>query len=106
MEKQLLHTHTHMFMKRKRNNVEGNSKNGKRRKRIRKERVATLKEKLLKKITLYTEGNFTTAEFQEYIKEEAMRLRKESLGTELLHAVGYTYEIRARQHLGRDEFWG
>lgn len=35
-----------------------------------------------------------------------MRLRKESLGTELLHAVGYTYEIRARQHLGRDEFLG
>lgn len=74
--------------------------------RIRKERIASLKEKLLKKITLYTDGNFTPIEFQSYVKEEAMRLRKESLGTELLHAVGYTYEIRARQHLGRDELLG
>lgn len=75
-------------------------------KRIRKERVAHLKEKLFKKINLYTEGNFTIAEFQDYIKEETMRLRKESLGTELLHAIGYTYEIRARRHLGRDELLG
>lgn len=75
-------------------------------KRIRKERVNELKEKLLKKINLYSEGNYTAAEFQEYIKQEALRLRKESLGTELLHAVGYTYEIRARQHLGRDELLG
>lgn len=75
-------------------------------KRIRKERVNQLKEKLLKKINLYSEGNYTTEEFSEYIKQEALRLRKESLGTELLHAVGYTYEIRARQHLGRDELLG
>ena len=75
-------------------------------KRIRKERVNQLKDKLLKKINLYSEGNYTAAEFAEYIKQEAFRLRKESLGTELLHAVGYTYEIRARQHLGRDEFLG
>lgn len=75
-------------------------------KRIRKERVNELKEKLLKKINLYSEGNYTAEEFAEYIKQEALRLRKESLGTELLHAVGYTYEIRARQHLGRDELLG
>ena len=75
-------------------------------KRIRKERVNELKEKLLKKINLYSEGNYTAEEFHEYIKQEALRLRKESLGTELLHAVGYTYEIRARQHLGRDELLG
>lgn len=75
-------------------------------KRIRKERVNQLKEKLLKKINLYSEGNYSEPEFQEYIKKEALRLRKESLGTELLHAVGYTYEIRARQHLGRDELLG
>lgn len=75
-------------------------------KRIRKERVNELKEKLLKKINLYSEGNYTDKEFQEYIKQETLRLRKESLGTELLHAVGYTYEIRARQHLGRDELLG
>lgn len=75
-------------------------------KRIRKERVNQLKEKLLKKINLYSEGNYTQEEFSEYIKQEALRLRKESLGTELLHAVGYTYEIRARQHLGRDELLG
>lgn len=75
-------------------------------KRVRKERVNQLKEKLLKKINLYSEGNYTTEEFSEYIKQEALRLRKESLGTELLHAVGYTYEIRARQHLGRDELLG
>ena len=74
--------------------------------RIRKERIAKLKEILIRKINLYTEGNFSVAEFEEYIREETMRLRKESLGTELLHAVGYTYEIRARQLLGRDEFLG
>lgn len=75
-------------------------------KRIRKERVRELKEKLLKKIKLFTDGNFTPTEFQNYVKEETLRLRKESLGTELLHAIGYTYEIRARQHLGRDELLG
>lgn len=75
-------------------------------KRIRKERVAALKEKLLKKINLYVEGNYSAADFQEYIKKDAMILRKESLGTELLRAVGYTYEIRARQHLGKDELLG
>ncbi len=74
--------------------------------RIRKERIAQLKEKLLKKITLYTDGNFSAKEFEDYIREEATRLRTESLGTELLHAVGYTYEIRARRHLGRDELLG
>ena len=101
------HAHTnHVYETEKEQRRRKQQERQKEEKRIRKERVATLKEKLLKKITLYTEGNFTTAEFQEYIKEEAMRLRKESLGTELLHAVGYTYEIRARQHLGRDEFLG
>lgn len=75
-------------------------------KRIRKERVAALKEKLLKKINLYVEGNYSVSDFHEYIKKDALILRKESLGTELLHAVGYTYEIRARQHLGRDELLG
>ncbi len=33
-------------------------------------------------------------------------LRKESLGTELLHAVGYTYDMRAKQYLGKDELLG
>lgn len=75
-------------------------------KRIRRERVAELTGKLLKKINLYVEGNYSAADFQEYIRKDAMILRKESLGTELLHAVGYTYEIRARQHLGRDELLG
>lgn len=74
--------------------------------RIHKERVAELEAKLFKKINLYSEGNFSVSEFQEYIKEEATRLSKESLGTELLHAVGYTYEIRARKYLGKDELLG
>lgn len=75
-------------------------------KRVRKARVHDLKEKLLKKISLFTEGNYSAAEFQEYMTKEALRLRLESLGTELLHVTGYTYEIRARQHLGRDELLG
>ena len=75
-------------------------------KKIRKERVSNLTEKLLKKISLFSEGNYSAIEFQDYIKQEALRLRQESLGTELLHAVGFTYEIRARQLLGRDELLG
>ena len=33
-------------------------------------------------------------------------MRKESFGTELLHAVGYTYDTRAKQFLGKDELLG
>lgn len=74
--------------------------------KIRKERVIILAGKLLKKLSIYTEGNYSALEFMEYIKQEALCLQKESLGTDLLHIIGYTYEIRARQHLGRDELLG
>lgn len=75
-------------------------------KRKRAERVQMLLEKLTKKVNLLVEGNYSTAEFTEYIRKEAMCLRKESFGTELLHAVGYTYEMRARQYIGQDQMLG
>lgn len=57
-------------------------------------------------VNLYVEGNYSLEDFAEYIRKEAVVLRQESFGTELLHAVGYTYYSRAKQFLGKDELLG
>ena len=75
-------------------------------KRARDGRVKMLSEKLLQKLTMFTDGLYSKPEFEEYIKKESMILKKESMGVELLQAIGYTYGIKARQCLGREEFLG
>jgi curved DNA-binding protein CbpA len=82
------------------------AENMKRDKEQRNKRIVLLAERLFKKINLYSEGNFTCEEFRVYATEDANRLKDESFGPELLQAIGYTYAIRARQHLGKDEFLG
>ncbi|OAD70027.1 hypothetical protein PHYBLDRAFT_4152, partial [Phycomyces blakesleeanus NRRL 1555(-)] len=67
------------------------------------ERVRTLSEKLIHKLSLYTEseGDETAAvAFQEQIKVEAEKLKSESYGLELLHSIGGVYSSKAKQYLG------
>lgn len=75
-------------------------------KRLRAERITMLAERLYKKISLFTDGNYTTPDFIEYIRREVEVLRQESFGPELLAAVGFTYEVRAKRQLGKEEFLG
>jgi hypothetical protein len=68
------------------------------------ERIKKLSENLISKLSLYTdtEGDATAAAlaFQEQIIVEAEKLKEESYGLELLHAIGYVYSSKGRHHLG------
>ncbi|KAI8342080.1 X-domain of DnaJ-containing-domain-containing protein [Chlamydoabsidia padenii] len=68
------------------------------------ERIKKLSENLISKLSLYTdsEGDVTAAAlaFQEQIVVEAEKLKEESYGLELLHAIGYVYSSKGRHHLG------
>ncbi|KAI8878321.1 DnaJ-domain-containing protein [Backusella circina FSU 941] len=61
------------------------------------ERVEKLAENLLHKLNLYTDS---AESFQEQIKLEADKLKNESYGLELLHAIGGVYQLRAKHYLG------
>lgn len=69
-------------------------------------RVAHLADRLRRKLALYVEGLYSVDEFQEYCVKEAENLKTESYGVELLHRVGFVYANRAKQYLGRSEFFG
>ncbi|KAI9028942.1 X-domain of DnaJ-containing-domain-containing protein [Phycomyces nitens] len=67
------------------------------------ERVKTLSEKLVHKLSLYTESEAdetAAVAFQEQIKVEAEKLKSESYGLELLHSIGGIYSSKAKQYLG------
>ncbi|KAI8092917.1 X-domain of DnaJ-containing-domain-containing protein [Halteromyces radiatus] len=67
------------------------------------ERVKKLAENLIHKLSLYTdsEGDEAAAlAFQEQIIVEAEKLKEESYGLELLHAIGYVYSSKGRHYLG------
>ena len=64
-----------------------------------KERVETLKGHLLKKLDIYVQGGNKDA-FRQQMEAEADDLRHESYGVELLHAIGYIYDQKAKQFLG------
>ncbi|KAK9696193.1 DnaJ-like protein [Basidiobolus ranarum] len=79
------------------------------RSKARAERVNKLAENLTNKLAMFTESSGdeeSVAKFKAYIQHEANDLQAESYGVELLHAIGYTYSLKARQCLGRDEFLG
>jgi hypothetical protein len=63
------------------------------------ERVEKLAENLQHKLQSYTDGQ-STESFQEQIKLEADKLKTESYGLELLHAIGGVYQLRAKHYLG------
>ncbi|KAF9578574.1 hypothetical protein BGW38_005559 [Lunasporangiospora selenospora] len=72
-------------------------------------RVDKLVKTLVHRLNIYTEGPCdtpATKAYQEQMRLEAEELKTESYGVELLHAIGFTYTLKAKQHLGRSELLG
>ncbi|KAG0021298.1 hypothetical protein BGZ82_011354 [Podila clonocystis] len=72
-------------------------------------RVDKLVKNLIHKLSIYTDGpcDYTAAKaYQEMIRLEAEELKAESYGVELLHAIGFTYTLKAKQYLGKNEMLG
>lgn len=70
------------------------------------ENVNELYENLVKKTSLYTLGNYTQKEFEEYITIEAKKLVEESYGVELLDSIGYVYVAKAKQYFAKNSMLG
>ncbi|KAI8082819.1 X-domain of DnaJ-containing-domain-containing protein [Halteromyces radiatus] len=73
-------------------------------------RVDTLAEKLINKLSLYTElpdtSESSVQAFKSIVQIEAEELKTENYGVELLHAIGYTYMAKANQYLGKNIAFG
>ncbi|KAF9348394.1 hypothetical protein BGX26_000200, partial [Mortierella sp. AD094] len=72
-------------------------------------RVDKLVQNLVHKLSIYTDGpcDYNAAKgYQEMIRLEAEELKAESYGVELLHAIGFTYTLKAKQYLGKQEMLG
>lgn len=79
------------------------------RKAAREERVKHLVQKLIERLSVWTETDRTddvTRSFQEKTRIEAENLKMESFGIELLHAIGHTYTQKASIFLKSQKFWG
>ncbi|KAL1645251.1 DnaJ-like protein [Diplodia intermedia] len=79
------------------------------RKKVRDERVATLAEKLVKRLNIWTEsdkGADVTASFKEQMKLEVENLKMESFGLEILHAIGQVYTSKGTNFLKSQKFLG
>ena len=79
------------------------------RKRIRDERVETLRRKLLDRLSVWTEtdkGKDVTKAFQEKTRLEVENLKMESFGLEILHAIGTTYLQKSTSFLKSQKFLG
>ncbi|SPO44669.1 related to DnaJ-like protein [Moesziomyces antarcticus] len=82
----------------------------------RQQRVAKLVEKLVRKLSIYTESirsaNDPTLEreveksFREITRIDAEELKHESYGVELLHAVGFVYSAKSKHYLASTGFLG
>lgn len=79
------------------------------RKKVRDERVNTLAEKLVRRISVWTEsdkGADVTASFKEQMKLEVENLKMESFGLEILHAIGQVYTSKGTNFLKSQKFLG
>lgn len=77
--------------------------------RIREERISGLADKLVTRISVWTETDKradVTKSFEEKIRLEAEHLKMESFGIEILHAVGFTYCQKASSFLKSQKFLG
>lgn len=77
--------------------------------RIRKERVETLSQKLLDRVSVWTEtdkDSDVTKAFQEKMRLEVENLKMESFGLDILHAIGQTYISKASGLLRSQKFLG
>ncbi|KAJ5580323.1 uncharacterized protein N7459_006308 [Penicillium hispanicum] len=79
------------------------------RKKAREERVNTLANKLIDRLSVWTEtdkGSDVTRAFEEKIRLEVENLKMESFGLEILHAVGATYVQKGTSFLKSQKFLG
>ncbi|KAJ5698057.1 DnaJ domain protein [Penicillium macrosclerotiorum] len=79
------------------------------RRKAREERVNTLANKLVDRLSVWTEtdkGPDVTRAFQEKIRLEVENLKMESFGLEILHAVGATYVQKGTSFLKSQKFLG
>jgi len=76
---------------------------------IRQKRVETLSQKLIDRISVWTETDkhpSVTQSFQEQMRLEVENLKMESFGIDILHAIGQTYVTRASTLLRSQKFLG
>ena len=76
---------------------------------IRQKRVETLSQKLVDRISVWTEADkhpSVTQSFQEQMRLEVENLKMESFGIDILHAIGQTYVTRASTLLRSQKFLG
>jgi len=76
---------------------------------IRKQRVDTLAEKLLRRVSVWTESDKrpdVTRAYQEKIRLEVENLKMESFGLDILHAIGHTYVSKATTLIRSQKFFG
>ncbi|KAL2163627.1 hypothetical protein VTH06DRAFT_5685 [Thermothelomyces fergusii] len=81
----------------------------KERARIRQERVDTLAQKLLDRISVWTEtdkGKDVTLAFQEKTRLEVEELKMESFGIDILHAIGAIYVSKGTALIRSQKFFG
>lgn len=79
------------------------------RRKAREDRVNTLANKLVDRLSVWTEtdkGGDVTRAFQEKIRLEVENLKMESFGLEILHAVGATYVQKGSSFLKSQKFLG
>jgi X-domain of DnaJ-containing len=79
------------------------------RKRQRDERVTALSNKLINRLSVWTETDRSrpyTEAFKEQISFEIENLRMESFGLEILHAIGATYLMKATSFLKSQKLFG
>ncbi|CAG8721509.1 15149_t:CDS:2, partial [Acaulospora morrowiae] len=80
------------------------------REKIRKQRIDKLVSNLINKLSMYVDesetNNSAAEEFKSRIEMEAEELKDESYGVELLHAIGFTYSLKAKQYLGSEQIFG
>ncbi|KAJ5806725.1 Heat shock protein DnaJ N-terminal [Penicillium riverlandense] len=79
------------------------------RRKAREERVNTLANKLIDRVSVWTEtdkGKDVTHAFEEKIRLEVENLKMESFGLEILHAVGATYVQKGTSFLKSQKFLG
>lgn len=76
---------------------------------IRKQRIDTLAQKLLDRVSVWTEtdkGPDVTRAFREKIRLEVENLKMESFGLDILHAIGHTYITKATTLIRSQKFFG
>jgi hypothetical protein len=79
------------------------------RRKAREERVNTLANKLIDRLSVWTEtdkGKDVSYAFEEKIRLEVENLKMESFGLEILHAVGQTYVQKGTSFLKSQKFLG